>query len=115
MLQIDISSVLARTSLSTADRPKGNGCDHGSQISTAMSPVKGLEVESILLLIRPRKLVFVDHGSSAAVAQRAPPAKTPLLLSSSLPLAFSDLLALCLQGLSHAHLNFIIKKGEDDA
>lgn len=97
MLQVDISSILVRTSLPTADRPEGNRCDHGSQISTAVAPVEGLEVEAVLLLIRPGKLVLVNHGTSAAVAQRAPPSKTPLLLPRRLPLTLSDLLALGLQ------------------
>ena len=103
MLEEDIGCVLARAALAPADLPKEARGDDWRLVPPAVAPVEGLEVETVLVLSGPRKVILIHHGSSPPIAQRPSPPETAIA-RRVFPLALAPLLALRLCSLLRPHI-----------
>lgn len=110
VLEIDIGCVFPRAYFPPANFLEEDGVDDGGLVFAPIPPVERLQVEIVLVLAQPGKLVFVHHRPRPAVAQSPPTSEIPLLLSHPFPLRFPPVLALDFGRLFGPHANFINHK-----
>lgn len=114
MLQEDIGCVLPRTAFAPADLSEEAGGDDWRLVPPAVAPVEGLEVETVLMLSRPRKVILINHGPSPTIAQGPSPPETAIPSRVfPLPLAPFLTLGLCTLLRPHIRINLSFRPPSD--